>query len=343
MAYQTFIANYVVKAQEEKYRAVKRAEAAVEKKYQEKLQLLLQQSSSTPTIASSTNTNKESTIALLDQGSSTSTSAAANIQKSISTTRVNIGAAIANGEYLGQSVQKRVEQVVPSSSLSSSVGITAPSHTKLFEMRNTKVLQMANSGQSRWGEAEIQKLKNIPSTTTTQQPPSVSTKSTSTSIDTIRPITLEERLRLGAKLEPKISSTPALLKAPPGMDFLYSLRTAKVVESANAGKSRWGDAEIMKLQHLPTEPKAPRSNALYTMRTTNVIQSANAGKSRWGDAEIRKLSAAPAEPASIYKPSSSPTNVLSRNNHVVNVGAVLFSSYLLTLLGLSGAWALSML
>lgn len=337
-AYQTFIANYVVKAQEEKYRAIKRAEAAVEKKYQEKLQLLLQQSSPTPTIAPST---KESTIPLLDQGSSTTTAAAADIQKSISTTRVNIGAAIANGEYLGESVQKRVDQVVPSSSSTTSVGITTPSHTKLFEIRSVKVLQMANAGQSRWGEAEIQKLKNTPSTTTTtsQQPPSISTKSTSTSVDTFRPVTLEERLRLGAKLEPKISSISSLPTTHLGKESLYSLRTAKVMESANAGKSRWGDAEIMKLQHLPKEPKAPRSDALYTMRTTKVIQSADAGKSRWGDAEIKKLSTA-ASAESIFKPPSSPTNFLSRNNHhVANVGALLISSYLLTLLGLSGAWA----
>ena len=39
-AYQTFIANYIVKAQEEKFRAVKAAEAAVEKKYQERLLVL---------------------------------------------------------------------------------------------------------------------------------------------------------------------------------------------------------------------------------------------------------------------------------------------------------------
>ncbi len=336
-AYQTFIANYVVKAQEEKYRAIKRAEAAVEKKYQEKLQLLLQQSSPTPTIAPST---KESTIPLLDQGSSTTTAAAADIQKSVSTTRVNIGAAIANGENLGESVQKRVDQVLSSSS-TTSVGTTVLSHTKLFEIRSVKVLQMANAGQSRWGEAEIQKLKNTPSTTTTtsQQPPSISTKSNSTSVDTFRPVTLEERLRLGAKLEPKISSTPSPPITHLGKESLYSLRTAKVMESANAGKSRWGDAEIMKLQHLPKEPKAPRSDALYTMRTTKVIQSADAGKSRWGDAEIKKLSTA-ASAESIFKPPSSPTNFLSRNNHhVANVGALLISSYLLTLLGLSGAWA----
>ena len=47
-AYQNFMASYIVKAQEEKYKAVKAAELAITKKFEEKLLLLGSSSSSQP-------------------------------------------------------------------------------------------------------------------------------------------------------------------------------------------------------------------------------------------------------------------------------------------------------
>jgi len=211
-------------------------------------------------------------------------------------------------------------------------------------MRNTKLLEMTKEGrQSRWGEAEIHNLQKVTlSSSPSQQQPTSTATTISNIVNVPTTISLEERLKLGAKLQPTTLASPlpeALSSASDNnnLESLYNMRSAKVLESANAGKTRWGDAEIHKLKpnsnHSPTTPP-PTTTAtlenndnLYHMRTTKVIGSANAGKTRWGEAEIQKLSSSTTinSTVSVFRPLTSTATFLTRNNHVINVGAVLIS------------------
>ena len=344
VAYQRFIANYVVKAQEEKYRAIQRAEAALEKKYQDKIQFLLQQS---PPNMIADKQSATSTLTPITTPTSTA-----------STTRVNIGAAIAKGQVPTSTTVEPANDSLSTPPLNISTTTPTPPSSRniFFEMRNTKLLEMTKEGrQSRWGEAEIHNLQKVTlSSSPSQQQPTSTATTISNIVNVPTTISLEERLKLGAKLQPTTLASPlpeasSSASNNNNLESLYNMRSAKVLESANAGKTRWGDAEIHKLKpnsnHSPTTPP-PTTTAtlenndnLYHMRTTKVIGSANAGKTRWGEAEIQKLSSSTTinSTVSVFRPLTSTATFLTRNNHVINVGAVLLSSYLL--LGLNTAWA----
>jgi hypothetical protein len=157
-------------------------------------------------------------------------------------------------------------------------------------MRNAKVVEMAKAGKSRWGEAEIQKLKTLPHAAEAKGRSAADLMSNTNRVNI--GATLADRIQLGANLE--TTTTPSALAHPPvANDFLYETRNAKVVEMAKAGKSRWGEAEIQKLKTLPHA------------------------------AEAKKPFAA--------------ADLMSNTNRV-NIGAMLLSSWLLALAGLSGTW-----
>jgi hypothetical protein len=365
VAYQRFIANYVIKAQEEKFRAIQRAEAALEKKYQDKIQFLLQQSPPNTIIADKRSTTtdmpvlKGTTTTTTPATSGTPTTTAASTPTPITTpaTRVNIGAAIAKGQFSTSSTVEPANDSLSTPPLDISTTTPTPtsSRNNFFEMRNTKLLEMAKEGrQIRWGEAEIQKLQKLTLNSSPSQPQPTSTPTTiSNTLNAPTTITLQERLKFGAKLQPTTLASPlpessSSASFSTNLESLYYMRSAKVVESANAGKTRWGDAEIQKIKpnsnHSPTTTtiattSLEKNDNLYHMRTTKVIESANAGKTRWGDAEIQKLSSSTAmdSTTSGFQPLTSAATFLTQNNHVINVGAILLSSYLL--LGLNTAWA----
>jgi hypothetical protein len=357
VAYQRFIANYVVKAQEEKYRAIQRAEAALEKKYQDKIQFLLQQSPPNM-IADKQSTTTDMPVLKATTTATSTLTPITTPTSTASTTRVNIGAAIAKGQVPTSTTVEPANDSLSTPPLNISTTTPTPPSSRniFFEMRNTKLLEMTKEGrQSRWGEAEIHNLQKVTlSSSPSQQQPTSTATTISNIVNVPTTISLEERLKLGAKLQPTTLASPlpeALSSASDNnnLESLYNMRSAKVLESANAGKTRWGDAEIHKLKpnsnHSPTTPP-PTTTAtlenndnLYHMRTTKVIGSANAGKTRWGEAEIQKLSSSTTinSTVSVFRPLTSTATFLTRNNHVINVGAVLLSSYLL--LGLNTAWA----
>mmetsp|Transcript_29931 Transcript_29931/g.64085 ORF Transcript_29931/g.64085 Transcript_29931/m.64085 type:complete len:453 (+) Transcript_29931:317-1675(+) len=95
---------------------------------------------------------------------------------------------------------------------------------------------------------------------------------------------------------------------------LYDTRSANVAAAAKAGKSRWGDKEVAKVQikkgadlDVKSEPADDAVNgkangvsvaapspislpgsSLYDTRNKSVAAAGKAGRSRWGDAEVKR-------------------------------------------------------
>lgn len=104
---------------------------------------------------------------------------------------------------------------------------------------------------------------------------------------------------------------------------LYDTRSANVAAAAKAGKSRWGDKEVAKVQikkgadlDVKSEPAADAVNgkangvsvaapspinlpgsSLYDTRNKSVAAAGKAGKSRWGDAEVKRATEETLKPA----------------------------------------------
>mmetsp|Transcript_17599 Transcript_17599/g.26716 ORF Transcript_17599/g.26716 Transcript_17599/m.26716 type:complete len:302 (-) Transcript_17599:107-1012(-) len=106
-----------------------------------------------------------------------------------------------------------------------------------------------------------------------------------------------------AKFEAKLLlSAGEEVSAPPPVkgSSVYEGRNEKVIASAAAGKSRWGDAEVQKItsnagsssRNVATDkdiaPVSPQMNSLYEKRNIAVAAAAAAGKSRWGPMETSK-------------------------------------------------------
>lgn len=107
-----------------------------------------------------------------------------------------------------------------------------------------------------------------------------------------------------AKFEAKLllNAGEAEVSAPPAVkgSSVYEGRNEKVIASAAAGKSRWGDAEVQKITSNAgasakngavdknTAPVSPPMNSLYEKRNIAVAAAAAAGKSRWGPMETSK-------------------------------------------------------
>lgn len=165
-------------------------------------------------------------------------------------------------------------------STSSTPVATAPTRfasamSPLYQQRVSKELAAAASGKARWGEKEIQKMQNLGSSLSA--------------------------IELSSSAVPSLSAIPS--------SILYQQRVAKVLASASARKSRWGDSEIEKLKHFvlgnslssvssaatsSTQPIMPSTSStvtssLYQQRVQNVLKASSAGKSRWGAKEIKKI------------------------------------------------------
>jgi hypothetical protein len=152
--------------------------------------------------------------------------------------------------------------------------VSSSSSSSLYTKRNAKV-NAAPAEKSRWGAAERHKIQNSASTigaflTTTLPAGSSSSSSSSAtaapgllfldSSDVVAAAdhglradggvggpTLTERLNLGAALVATAAAAPKSA-SDVGSSILYDMRNAKVTKAQ--GKSRWGGAEIQKIQLL---------------------------------------------------------------------------------------------
>ena len=196
-SYQKFMADYIVKASEQKFQAVKVAEMALAKKYEAKLLLL-------------------------------------------------------NGSN--------------SESVSPPVVSTGAKSNPAFEKRNAKVA--AAAGKSRWGEKEVEKAQVAATTTTTTAPPAekvidvVDIPSEVIEADHglradggVGGLTLAERVMLGSQASTNVEIAHTVKNTSN-----YEKRNAYLLKSANAGKSRWGDAEIANVQRFEEQKALSGSN-----------------------------------------------------------------------------------
>ena len=199
-AYQKFMSDYIVRAQEDKYKAVKEAEASVAQKYEAKMSLLL--GATTPATTPATNTgnnifdarNEKITAAgkagksrwgnmevqkVSTGGVSSSTPPTSIVAPTSSTTSSTEEPSFdsnnpppeviaadhglrADGGIGGLTLAERV--ALGASAASTTTTTTAPSVNPIFEKRNALVSAAGKAGKSRWGVMEIEKATNFANT-----------------------------------------------------------------------------------------------------------------------------------------------------------------------------------
>lgn len=134
------------------------------------------------------------------------------------------------------------------------------------------------------------------------------------------------------------SSTPVKILESSSDTKLYDTRNANVAAAGKAGKSRWGDKEVAKVQissndtelnvksqsepsnvdvngaivngsATPSQISLSSSDDLYSKRNARVAAAAAAGKSRWGSAESKKATEEASNPSLSSSTSSTPAVV----------------------------------
>mmetsp|Transcript_16165 Transcript_16165/g.30548 ORF Transcript_16165/g.30548 Transcript_16165/m.30548 type:complete len:418 (+) Transcript_16165:181-1434(+) len=191
--YQKFIADYVIKAQAEKDKAVKEAELAFEKKYQEKLNaFLLNPSSGMDSSSGSSGSDNDETMLYRMRNAKITSAASAGISrwgnkelkrvgatvlphtKTIPMSSTNASVATESGSSVieeadhgmradggvgGPSLADRVVNGASAVSTGASASSPSSSTGSLYEERNAKIAKAASSGIStRWGNKEVAKV-----------------------------------------------------------------------------------------------------------------------------------------------------------------------------------------
>jgi len=191
--YQKFIADYVIKAQAEKDKAVKEAELALEKKYQEKLNaFLLNPSSGMDSSSGSSGSDNDETMLYRMRNAKITSAASAGISrwgnkelkrvgatvlphtKTIPMSSTNASVATESGSSVieeadhgmradggvgGPSLADRVVNGASAVSTGASASSPSSSTGSLYEERNAKIAKAASSGIStRWGNKEVAKV-----------------------------------------------------------------------------------------------------------------------------------------------------------------------------------------
>lgn len=198
LAYQNFMSEYIVKAQEEKYKAVKAAEAAISKKYEDKLNTFML-SGSAPAEAAAAEGSKvyqqrnANVAAAAKAGKSrwgdkevekvagvgvvtkappsTTTTAAVAVKEVPPASSETIAAADhglrADGGVGGLTLEERVTNGAAAAAMDTPVNgsaVTSSQPTTAYDMRNANIAKAAKAGkQSRWGTKEVEKAVAIAS------------------------------------------------------------------------------------------------------------------------------------------------------------------------------------
>lgn len=260
VTYQQFMAKYIVEAQEQKMKAIQAAEAKVEAKYADKLNLLTGSDSGGPaaTAAAVAATPTTTGDTKLFEGRSATVAAAAKAGKSRwGDAEVARATAAALGAVAPAINGAKVNGATAPSTAKSSLPVIAhsgDSSGRLYQKRNQMVAAAGAAGKSRWGEAEIQKATeeaakgpSLPSSSASSAPAITITPEIEAADHGLRNDggvggpSLAERVNLGMAIV-KGSSSSSLVAAK-GSTSLYASRNARVAAAAAAGKSRWGEME----------------------------------------------------------------------------------------------------
>mmetsp|Transcript_26992 Transcript_26992/g.59347 ORF Transcript_26992/g.59347 Transcript_26992/m.59347 type:complete len:454 (+) Transcript_26992:455-1816(+) len=267
VSYQNFMAEYIVKAQQQKLLAVQAAELATATKYEAKIKLLLGAAPSTDT-ASTTTTAVEavssSAATKLYDTRSAHVAAAAKAGKSRwgdkEVAKVKIGSTTDSSVVEVEAAVEKPNGASASASAAVPTQVKLPG-SSLYEERNEKVVAAGKAGKSRWGDAEVKKAAEEPtkqaslsSAPATPPPTAAAVDVSNTAIEAadhglrkdggVGGPSLAERVNLGQQLftgsEDAAAAVPAVVSAAPST---FDLRNAKIAAAAAAGKSRWGSME----------------------------------------------------------------------------------------------------
>jgi hypothetical protein len=240
-SYQKFISNYIVKAQEDKANAVKAAEAAITKKYEEKLNVFMLNAASASTSTSDSSQISNSSGNVLFDGRNANVIAAAKAGKS-------------------RWGDKEVQKIGGDVAVAAAVATTAKSlpvqnlDLSLYDQRNMMISKAAAAGkQARWGVQEEKRA--IDGSASLRLSSSTSPGDIVTS--TVDKIVIEaadhglrndggvggpslaERVTMGANVLDKVSTTSGSVTLS-----LYDKRNIFISNAAKVGKqSRWGVRE----------------------------------------------------------------------------------------------------
>jgi hypothetical protein len=243
-AYQKFMGEYIVTALEQKTKAVQEALEAAEKKYKTKLEgagVAPVPAPAVEAVAPAATTPPASTYAKR-------------------TEQVAASAAAGKSRW-GASETQRAQESAVLASVPAANGISAPD-TSLYDKRNARVAAAAAVGKSRWGGLELQRVAYLTSdiqppparVDTYEVPPEVLAADHGLRNDGgVGGYTLAERIAMGATAPPMTTPTTTtppiqfIQAAPqePPSKSLYQIRNLRVIADARAGKSRWGDLEIL--------------------------------------------------------------------------------------------------
>ena len=293
LSYQQFMAKYIVDAQQEKMKAVQAAELAMRNRYEEKL-ILLGAAPAPPAAEAVATPSATAEKTVYDER----------------TAKVAAAAKAGKSRWGDKENEKAVQAATPSATPSIPAaapavnglvnGSVAPIDQDLYNKRNSRVAAAGAAGKSRWGEAEIAKATTLSAALPSSPSPAPATPVAAAAAPAVVPPEVEaadhglrndggvggpslaERVNLGAQLLGGATAPvpPATQKVTLASASLYDKRNARIAAAGKAGKSRWGQMEIMKAQDLVTALPAsssPGAPALADAPVTPEIAAADHG------------------------------------------------------------------
>lgn len=152
--------------------------------------------------------------------------------------------------------------------------------TQLYIQRNAAVLAAGSAGKARWGEMELDKIRQINSNLLNLQ-----SKVTDLSVPSRNQNQQDEIQKININhMKDTIASDST--------SILHSLRNEAVRAAGIAGKSRWGKMELDKINKSSVTTGATSHHVAATlqdMRNAAVTAAGAAGKSRWGPMELNRI------------------------------------------------------
>ncbi|VEU41817.1 unnamed protein product [Pseudo-nitzschia multistriata] len=268
--YQQFMADYIVKAQQQKLKAVQAAELATAQKYEAKIKLLLGAAGSGAAPATTAETTAPSAATKLYDTRSANVAAAAKAGKSRWGDKEVAKVQISSKDAV---VEVKAEAKANGASVSVPPPTQLPGNT-LFEGRNEQVAAAGKAGKSRWGDAEVKKATEEASkkpalSSAAPEPPAAPAAAPAAPAVSNAVIeeadhglrndggvggpSLADRVNLGQQLfsgSEAVGASDGLATVASAAPSAYDLRNARVAAAAAAGKSRWGSMENQKAATL---------------------------------------------------------------------------------------------
>jgi hypothetical protein len=319
--YQNFMRQYMIDAQEQKYRAVQAAQEAAQKKLTESMTLLGLTSSLSNSATELSNVSPVTPPIY----------AARN-------TAVTKAAAAGQSRWGNMEVQRvsndptaPVSLPITSASSLSVVPVTATPLPPLYAARSAAIAKAAAAGRSRWGSAEVQRVSSIADLPTLNGARTASTMSvnggsapvmkTATVVPvhvsanvpvpsevaeadhglrsdgSVGGLTLAQRVYYGAAPLSNNDVAPTSVIVPVPLEVAeadHGLRSDGSVGGLTlAERVYYGAAPIATTSSsslMRTTAVSELAEDFYSSRNLNILKAAQAGHSRWGTQEIERVS-----------------------------------------------------